>query len=91
MPIEKSEFDSGVVLSELEKSAVSFLENNRNNAFTMLEIMDGIDLQTDYGDLWKAIESGIIIFGMPTILSNLVAKGKIKTNIIKGILYYMTK
>lgn len=91
MPIEKTEFDSGVVLSDLEKSAVSFLEKSRNNAFTMLEIMDGIDLQTDYGDLWKAIESGIIIFGMPTILSNLVAKGKIKTNIIKGTLYYMAK
>jgi hypothetical protein len=91
MPIEKSEFDSGVVLSELEKSAVSFLENNRDKAFTMLEIMDGIDLQTDYGDLWKAIESGIIVFGMPTTLSNLVSKGKIKTNIVKGTLYYMAK
>jgi hypothetical protein len=91
MPIEKSEFDSGVVLSELEKSAVSFLEKNRNNAFTMLEIMDDINLQTSYGDLWKAIESGIIIFGMPTILNSLVAKGKIKTNIIKGTLYYMAK
>ena len=91
MPIEKSEFDSGVVLSELEKSAVSFLENNRNKAFTMLEIMDGINLQTNFGDLWTAIESGIIIFGMPTILNNLVAKGKIKTNIINGILYYMVK
>jgi hypothetical protein len=91
MPIEKSEFDSGVVLSELEKSAVSFLENNRDKAFTMLEIMDGIDLQTDYGDLWKAIESGIIVFGMPAILSNLVSKGKIKTNIVKGTLYYMAK
>jgi hypothetical protein len=68
MPIEKSEFDSGVVLSELEKSVVSFLENNRSNAFTMLEIMDGINLETNFGDLWKAIESGIIIFGMPTIL-----------------------
>jgi hypothetical protein len=91
MPIEKSEFDTGVVLSELEKSAVSFLENNRDKAFTMLEIMDGIDLQTDYGDLWKAIESGIIVFGMPAILSNLVSKGKIKTNIVKGTLYYMAK
>jgi hypothetical protein len=91
MPIEKFEFDSGVVLSELEKTAVSFLEKNQNNAFTMLEIMDGINLQTIFGDLWKAIESGIIIFGMPTILSNLVAKGKIKTNIVKGTLYYMAK
>ena len=91
MPIEKSEFDSGVVLTELEKSAVSFLEKNRNKAFTMLEIMDGINLQTNFGDLWKAIESGIIVFGMPTILSNLVAKGKIKTNIINGTLYYMAK
>jgi hypothetical protein len=91
MPIEKSEFDSGIVLTELEKSAVSFLEKNRNKAFTMLEIMDGINLQTNFGDLWKAIESGIIVFGMPTILSNLVAKGKIKTNIINGTLYYMAK
>ena len=91
MPIDKSEFDAGVVLIELEKSAVSFLEKNRNNAFTMLEIMDGINLETNFGDLWKAIASGIIVFGMPTILSNLVAKGKIKTNIIKGTLYYMAK
>jgi hypothetical protein len=91
MPIEKSEFDSGVVLSELEKAVVSFLEKNRNNAFTSIEIMDGINVKTNFSDLWKAIASGIIIFGMPTILNNLVVKGKIKTNIIKGTQYYMTK
>jgi hypothetical protein len=91
MPIEKSEFDSGVVLSELEKSIVAFLEKNRNYAFTSIEIMDGINIQTNFGDLWKAIASGIIIFGMPTILNNLVVKGKIKTNVIKGTQYYMAK
>jgi hypothetical protein len=52
--------------------------------------MDGINLETNFGDWWKAIESGIIIFGMPTILSNL-AKGKIKANIIKETLYYIAK
>ena len=91
MPIEKSEFESGQILGEIEKAVVSFLKKNQNKAFTSAEIMDGINLQTNFGDLWKAIESGIIIFGMPTILNILVVKGKIKTNIIKGTLYYMAK
>jgi len=33
MPISKDEFESGRVLTELEKSVISFLERNRNKAF----------------------------------------------------------
>jgi len=91
MPISKDEFESGRVLTELEKSVISFLERNRNKAFTIGEIMDSINIQTNFSDLWKSIASGIFIFGFPSILNNLVTSGKIRMNIIHGIYYYMTK
>jgi len=91
MPISKDEFESGRVLTELEKSVISFLERNRNKAFEIGEIMDSINIQTNFSDLWKAIASGIFIFGFPSILNNLVTSGKIRMNIIRGIYYYMAK
>jgi len=91
MPISRNEFESGQILTQLEKSIVSFLEKNRDRAFTMGEIMDGINIQTDFSDIFKAIVSGIYIFGFPSILNNLVAKGKIRMNIIQGLYYYMAK
>lgn len=91
MPIEKSEFESGKILSDLEKAVISFLDRNRNKAFTVGEIMDGINIQTDFSDFWKSIASGLIIFGFPSILNNLVTSGKIRMNIINGTYYYMAK
>jgi hypothetical protein len=91
MPISKSEFESGKVLSEVEKAILAFLATNRTNAFTMGEIMDGINIQADFGDLWKAIISGIAIAGFQSILNNLASSGKIRVNIIQGTYYYMAK
>jgi hypothetical protein len=91
MPISKSEFESGKVLSQLEKSVIAFLERNRDKAFTVNEIMDGINIQTDFRDLWKAIVSGIFILWFPSMLNNLVTQEKIRMNIIQGIYYYMAK
>lgn len=91
MPISKSEFESGQVLSDVEKAILHFLANNRHNAYTMGEIMDGINIQTSFSDLWKAIISGIAIVGFQSILNNLVTSGKIRANIIQGTYYYMAK
>ena len=91
MPIDRSEFESGRVLTETEKAVISFLERNRNRAFTMGEIMDGINIQTSFSDFWKTIISGIAIVGFQSILSNLFTSGKIRMNIIDGIYYYMAK
>ena len=91
MPITKAEFESGQVLSDIEKAILSYLTINRGNAYTMGEIMDGINLQTNFSDLWKAIVSGIAVVGFQSILNNLVVCGKIKVNVIKGIYYYMAK
>ena len=91
MPISKSEFESGQVLSEVEKAILAFLAIDRNNAFTMGEIMDGINMQVNFSDFWKAVVSGIAVVGFQSILNNLVTSGKIKVNIIKGIYYYMAK
>jgi len=95
MPISKDEFESGRVLTELEKSVISFLERNRNKAFTIGEIMDGINIQTNFSDFWKAILSArahtIAIVGFHSILTNLVTSGKIRMNIIHGVYYYMAK
>jgi len=91
MPIDKSEFESGKVLGELEKAVISFLNENRNKAFTMSEIMDGINIQTSLKDLWQAILSVIAVLGFQSILNDLARSGKIRMNIINGISYYMAK
>jgi len=89
MPISKDEFESGQILSEVEKAILHFLATNLGNAYTMVEIMEGIDIQTSFSDLWKAIVSGIAIVGFQSILNNLVTNRKIKVNIIRGTYYYM--
>lgn len=91
MPINKDEFESGQVLTELEKAIISFLERNRGRAYTSNEIMDGVNMQTDFSDILKAIASGLIILGFPSILRDLVAKGKIRMNFIGFQYYYMVK
>jgi hypothetical protein len=70
---------------------IAFLERSRDKAYTMNEIMDGINIQTDFRDLWKAIASGITILWFPSMLNNLVTSGKIRVNIIQGTYYYMAK
>ena len=91
MPISRDEFESGQVLTALERRIISFLDKNRDRAFASNEIMDGINLQTDFGDVLKAIVSGLIIFGFPSILRDLVVKGKIRMDFIGGRYYYMAK
>ena len=91
MPIDRSEFESGRVLPKIEKAVISFLEKNRNNAFTTWEIMDGINVKTSFSDFWKAIASGIAILGFPSLLNNLATSGKIRVNIVQGIYYYIAK
>ena len=91
MPISRSEFESGKILSQLERAVIAFLEKNPDKAFTMNEIMDGINIQTDFRDFWKALASGIIILGFPSFLNNLVTERKIRVNLIQGTYYYMAK
>lgn len=91
MPISRNEFEEGQILTDIEKTIISFLEKNRNTAYTSIEIMDGINFQRNYSDLWKIIISGLALWGFPQILNGLVAKGKIKYNIIKGEYYYTAK
>jgi hypothetical protein len=91
LPISRSEFESGQILSDLEKRIISFLEKGHAQAFTSDEIMDGINFQTDFSNVVVGLLSGIAILGFPTILNNLVAKGKIRINIIKGQYYYLAK
>jgi hypothetical protein len=91
MPISRGEFESGKVLSDLEKRVIAFLDKNRDKAFTVDEIADGINIQTDFRDLWRAIASGLFILAFPSLLNNLVTSGKIRINIIKGTYYYMAK
>lgn len=91
MPITRREFESGRVLSDLEIAVVHFLNTHSDNAYTMDEIMDGINIQTDFSDLWKAILSGVFVFGFADFLNNLVANNEIKSNIINGMNYYTAK
>ena len=91
MPISRDEFESGQVLTELERTIISFLDKNRGRAFKSSEIMDGVNMQTDFSDILRAILSGLIIFGFPSILRDLVAKGKIRMNFIDERYYYMAK
>ena len=91
MPIDKEEFESGHILTDIEKKVISFLESNRNKAFTSDEIMNGINMQADFTDFWKAVASGLNLLGFPYILYHLVNEGRIRTNFINGTYYYMAK
>lgn len=91
MPIDRSEFESGQILNQVEKAVISFLNVNQNKAFTISEITDGIDLQGSFKDLWNVILFVIGIAAFQLILNNLVTSGKIRMNIIKGMPYYMAK
>jgi hypothetical protein len=91
MPIEREEFESGKVYSEVEKAVISFLNGNRNNAFTMAEIMEGIKIQTNFRDFWNVVASVIGIAAFQLMLYNLVNSGKIRMNVINGAYYYMAK
>ena len=91
MPIERNEFESGQVLTRLEKAVIAFLEKNRDKAYEANEIMDGINIQTDFRDLWKSIASGIFIIWFPSMLNSLVTGKKIRSNVIQGTYYYMAK
>lgn len=91
MPISKDEFESGHILTDLERAIISFLGKNRNKAFTTNEIMDGINIQTDFSDILGAIASGLVILGFPSILYNLYTKGKIRVDFVDGLYYYMAK
>ena len=55
----------------------------------MGEIMDGINIQRSFSDLWKAMISVGVIFSFQTILNDLITREKIKTNLINGTYYYM--
>lgn len=91
MPISRKEFESGQVVTELERMVIAFLEGHHDSAYTMGDIMEGINIQTSFSDLWKAIVSGLFIFGFADFLNNLVVQGKIRSNIINGMNYYMAK
>jgi hypothetical protein len=91
MPINRDEFESGRVLSNLERAIVAFLEKSRDKAFPSDEIMDGIHLQTDFSDIFRAIISGVVVLGFPSILQRLATDRKIRMNIIGGRYYYMAK
>lgn len=91
MPIDRSEFESGNILSEVEKAVISFLERNRSKAFTISELMDGTNLKANYSDFWNFILSAMGIVGFQSLLSNLVNIGKIRVNLINGTYYYMAK
>ena len=89
MPISRKEFESGHIMNQLEGTVIAFLQSNRGSAYTMGEIMEGINIQASFSDLWKTIVSGLFIFGFADFLNNLVIQGKIKSNIINGTNYYM--
>jgi hypothetical protein len=91
MPIERDEFESGKVLNKLEKAIIAFLQKNHDKAFTSSEIMEGINFQTDFSDVLRAMISGVALLLFPNVLNNLVASGKIRVNIVQGLYYYMAK
>ncbi len=91
MPIDKDEFDSGKILGDVEKAVISFLKKNPNKAYTVSEIIEGINLQADFHDFWNVVLSFLGMVMFQSILNNLVTCGKIKMNVIKGVYYYMAK
>ena len=91
MTTNHEEFEPKQIQTNIEKAIISFLNKNRRRAFRSVEIMDGINFQTEFSNIFRALFSGIAIFAFPSILNNLVSRGKIKSKIIHGEFCYMAK
>lgn len=82
MPISKDEWDKGRKLDPFELQVLQFLSDNRGNAFTIQEIIEGMKFKFGEGVLqFVLLYSGV--FGLvQSSLESLMRQGKVVGKII---------
>jgi len=90
MPIDKKEFQTGKNLSQIEDGIIAFLKERKENAFTSHEIMEGVNFHTTFTTFETTRISTFATADFTTLLHELVSKGKIKSKIVEGQMYFAT-
>ena len=90
MPIDKKEFQNGKKLSEIDDGILVFLKERKENAFTSHEIMEGVNFHTNFSTFETTRISTFATADFSTLLHELVSKGKIRSKIVEGQMYFAT-
>ena len=89
MPVNKEEFETGKLHSEVEEEIISFLKERKEGAFTSQEIMEGIRYHTDFSTSEVAKMSAFAIADFSALLYDLVKRGTIRMKVVRGRMYFM--
>jgi hypothetical protein len=89
MPINKEEFETGNLHSEMENEITSFLKERKDSGFTSQEIMGGLHYHTDFSTPEVAKISTFVLTDFTNLLHNLVRLGKIRMKVVRDRMYFM--
>jgi len=89
MPINKEEFETGKLHSQVEEEIISFLKERKEGAFTSQEIMGGLHYHTDFSTPEIAKISTFAVSDFTALLYGLVKGGKIKMKDVRGRMHFM--
>ena len=89
MPIDKEKFEGGKLHSKVEDDIISFLKERKEGAFTSQEIMGGVHFHTDFSTPEIAKMSTFAIADFTALLYDLVRRGKVKMNVVRGRMYFV--
>ena len=89
MPINKEEFETGNLHSEIENEITSFLKERKDSGFTSQEIMGGLHYHTDFSTPEVAKISTFVLTDFTNLLYDLVRLGKIRMKVVRDRMYFM--
>lgn len=89
MPINKEEFETGNLHSEVEKEITSFLKERKDSGFTSQEIMGGLNYHMDFSTPEVAKISTFVLTDFTNLLHDLVRLGKIRMKVVRDRMYFM--
>jgi len=73
LPIRREDFEKGRIVSDTEKAILQFLNQNKDQAFTMEEILAGLGYLTGQ-NFWQDMS---LLFTLNTMLETLVLEDKV--------------
>ena len=82
-PISKDEWDSGRKWETPEARILLFLRKNRDKAFTLAEIIQGIGYITKWEDIWGLVGCVANLWTVQNALETLIKEATVKAKIIK--------
>jgi len=87
LPIDKSSFKKGRIISTTEQAVLRFLQTHRDKAYTQGELASAIGAASGQNFLLDLLAN----FNLGSILETLVKEGEISKREIQGTVYYATK